>query len=132
MAANLGTPIITQLAIARFLESGGYDHHLRRIRRAYAGKVSAMAQAVLRHFPGGTRVTSPAGGFLLWVQLPEQVDSVALYRQALKSGITLSPGSLFSSSSKYRNYIRLNAAYMSDETLPALRRLGELVERLAA
>jgi DNA-binding transcriptional MocR family regulator len=131
MATNVGTPIITQLAIARFLKSGGYDHHLRRIRRAYAGKVAAMAQAVLRHFPSGTRVTSPAGGFLLWVQLPEGSDSLVLYRQALKSGITIAPGDLFSSTSaKYSNYIRLNAAYMSEATLPALQRLGELAGRL--
>lgn len=132
MANNMGTPFITQLAIARFLESGGYDHHLRRIRRAYASKVAAMAQNVLRSFPAGTRVTSPSGGFLLWVQLPEGLDSLELYRHALKAGITIAPGSMFSSTpEKYKSYIRLNAAYMSEETMPALTRLGELVGRLA-
>jgi len=133
MATNVGTPFITQLAIARFLENGGYDHHLRRIRRAYAGKVAAMSQAVLSHFPPGTRVSSPSGGFVLWVQLPEGVNSLTLYRQALKAGITIAPGRLFSSTDdKYSNYIRLNAAYMSEAALPALVRLGRLVDRLAA
>ena len=55
MATSLGTAILPQLAIAEFLESGGYDHHLRKIRRAYAQKVSQMAHAVVRYFPEGTR-----------------------------------------------------------------------------
>jgi hypothetical protein len=33
---------------------------------------------------------------------------------------------------RYRNFIRLNAAYMSEQTLPALRTLGELVGRMGA
>lgn len=132
LASNLGTPVLLQMAIARFIENGGYDHHLRRIRRAYAAKVSAMSQAVMRYFPAGTRVTAPQGGFLLWVQMPEQVDSLALYRKAIGAGITLAPGCIFSADpDRYRNYIRLNAAFMSDETREALQRLGGMVDQMA-
>ncbi|RPI28153.1 MAG: PLP-dependent aminotransferase family protein [Chloroflexota bacterium] len=131
MASNIATPIFTQLAIAQFLETGGYDHHLRRIRRAYELKISAMSQAIIRYFPEGTRVTSPQGGFVLWVQLPEEVDSLALYRLALKSKITLAPGYIFSATHKYKNFIRLNAAYWSEQNSGAVQRLGELVSMLA-
>ncbi len=126
MATNIATAVLPQLAIASFLESGGYDRHLRTIRRAYAQKVSQMAQAVLRYFPAGTRVTSPAGGFVIWVQMPEEVDSLVLYQRALSAGITLAPGYIFSASPKYRNFIRLNAAYMNFAGERALARLGEL------
>jgi len=131
MATNLGTAMLPQLAIARFLSSGHYDHHLRKIRRAYAQKVTAMSQAVLETFPEGTRVTSPQGGFVLWVQLPEQVDSLVLYKMALKAGITLVPGYIFSPNDRYRSFIRLNAAYWSPKNERALLRLGGLVARLA-
>ncbi len=131
MATNLGTAIYTQLAVARFVAAGGYDRHLRRIRRAYAQKSAGMQEAVTRNFPEGTRVTSPQGGFVLWVQLPEQVDLLDLYRMALRAGITVAPGHIFSTTSKYRNYVRLNAAYYSPETLPAVQRLGEIASRLA-
>jgi len=131
MATNVGTATLPQLALARFIASGGYDHHLRRIRRAYAEKVGSMSAAVLRSFPDGTRVTSPCGGFVLWVQLPETVDSLVLYRLALKAGITLAPGYIFSPSSKYHNFVRLNAAYYCSETERALARLGQIVSRLA-
>ncbi len=127
MATNGGTAVLPQLAIAHFLATGGYEHTLRRIRQAYMQKVNGMAQAILRYFPQGARVSSPSGGHVVWVQLPDGVDSLDLYRMALKDGITLAPGHIFSATSRYANYFRLNAAYYSDSTDWAVRRLGELV-----
>ena len=124
---NVATATLPQVAIAKFLESGGYEHHLRSIRRLYAGFVSQLSQAVMRYFPEGTRVTRPNGGIVLWVQMPDYVDSLELYKQALKAGITLAPGYIFSATEQYRNFIRLNAAWWSYETDRAMRRLGELV-----
>ena len=129
---NVGTAILPQLAIARFLANGGYDAHLRKIRRAYQQKVAQMSQSILRYFPSGTRLTEPNGGFVLWVQLPQNVDALEVYDLALKRGITLAPGHLFSPTPKYRNFIRLNAAYWSDEHDRAVRQVGDLVQDLAA
>ena len=64
--------------------------------------------------------------------MPEKVDSLVLYQRALKAGITIVPGYLFSATSKYRNYIRLNAAYMSFSAERAIQRLGEITAELAA
>jgi DNA-binding transcriptional MocR family regulator len=117
--------------VAEFLDSGGYDHHLRRIRRIYAGRVAAMMQAVRRFFPAETRVTRPGGGFVLWVQLPEAVDSLELYKLALQSGIALTPGYVFSTTDQFRHFIRLNAATWSAEGEQVMARLGQLMARLA-
>ena len=130
-ALNLFSPIAPQLAVARFLESGGMDHMLRRMRRAYALRTVKMADAVMRYFPDGTRVSSPQGGYVLWVKLPEAVDSLELYRRGLASGITSAPGYLFAPGPRYRNYIRLNAAMLSDETVWAIQRLGGLASKIA-
>ncbi|MFT3895772.1 MAG: PLP-dependent aminotransferase family protein [Anaerolineales bacterium] len=92
---SAATATIPQMAIAEFLESGGYDHHLRRLRREYAGNVAKLYDAVTSRFPTGTRVTRPSGGYVLWVQLPEMVDSLELYSLALQGNITLTPGYLF-------------------------------------
>jgi DNA-binding transcriptional MocR family regulator len=115
-----------QLAIAEFLANGGYDHHLRSLRRIHARQITLMAQAVGRHFPPGTRVTCPAGGFVLWVEFPPWVDSLVLYEQALAAGITIAPGPVFSAKQKYRNCIRLNAGYWSDRIERAIETLGRL------
>lgn len=126
---NVATATLPQVAIAKFLESGGYDHHLRSIRRLYAGFVSQLSHAVMRYFPEGTRVTRPNGGIVLWVQMPDYVDSLELYKQALKAGITLAPGYIFSATEQYKNFIRLNAAWWSYEADRAMRHLGELVAK---
>lgn len=131
LATSHSTAQLTQLAIAEFLDSGGYDHLLRKIRRVYAQKVAQMAFAVTKYFPEGTRVSSPEGGYVLWVEMPEKVDSLALYQKALKALITIVPGYIFSATPRYRNYIRLNAAYMSFSAERAIQRLGELAAELA-
>jgi DNA-binding transcriptional MocR family regulator len=129
-AFNVRTSVLPQMAIARFLETGGYDHHLRKIRRAYADKIASMSQAILAHFPEGTRITEPGGGFVLWVQLPGKLDSVLLYQEALKAFIAIAPGYLFSPAHKFNDFIRLNAACWSEQSEQDLIRLGMVVKRL--
>ena len=129
-AMNLFSPVPPQIAVASFLASGGFDHTLRRMRRAYALKIDKMADLVLCHFPEGTRVSCPQGGYVLWVQMPQAADSLELYRRGLALGITLAPGYLFAPGPRYRNYVRLNAAMLSAETEWAVRRLGELAGQL--
>jgi DNA-binding transcriptional MocR family regulator len=128
--ANEAIATLPQMAVAKFLESGGYDHHLRRLRREYARNVNLMSQAVTRYLPEGTRVTRPSGGFVLWVQLPESVDSLELYKLALQGGITLTPGYVFSATNQFPNFIRLNAAEWTYATERALERLGDMVTKL--
>ncbi|MGA2079217.1 MAG: PLP-dependent aminotransferase family protein [Holophaga sp.] len=131
-AFNLRTSVLSQLAIAQFLERGGYDHHLRKIRRAYADKMAALSQAIVAHFPEGTRVTEPEGGYVLWVQLPDKLDSVALYQEALKAFIAIAPGYIFSPAHKFDDFIRLNAACWCERSEQDLARLGVIVKRMLA
>ncbi|MBN2428153.1 MAG: PLP-dependent aminotransferase family protein [Deltaproteobacteria bacterium] len=126
MLTNVATSMPPQLAIAEFLANGGYDHHLRSIRRVYAQKLASMADAIGRHFPEGTRVTRPKGGFVLWLEMPEKVDSLQLYGLAHEQGISLAPGPLFSTTGKYRNFVRLNAGFYSEKMEGAVATLGRL------
>ena len=114
LVTNIASATPTQLAVAEFLANGGYDRHLRSIRRDYARKAALMGEAIGRFFPEGTRVSRPKGGFSLWVEMPEMVDSLELYGKAVKEGMTIAPGPIFSASGKYRNFVRLNAAFWSE------------------
>jgi DNA-binding transcriptional MocR family regulator len=128
---SAATATLPQMAIAEFLESGAYDRHLRRLRREYANNVARLYEAVTRTFPPGTRVTRPSGGFVMWVQLPGNVDSLELYALALKSDITLTPGYLFSPTNQFSNFIRLNAAAWSYPIERALGKLSDMIVGLA-
>ena len=119
----------SEAAVAMFLESGGYDRHLRRVRMLFEQQVCVFSQAVSKYFPEGTCVSRPSGGYVLWIELPKRVDSIALYHAALKEGISISPGPVFSASGKFRNYIRLNCGIRwSDEVDRAILKIGRLCE----
>jgi DNA-binding transcriptional MocR family regulator len=126
MLTNVATAMPPQLAIAEFLANGGYDHHLRSIRRVYARMAAQMADVIGRHFPEGTKVTRPKGGFVLWLEMPEGVDSIKLYDLAHRQGISIAPGPLFSTTGKYRNFVRLNAGFYSEKMEGAVATLGRL------
>jgi len=116
----------TQMAVAEFLASGGYERHLRKVRRIYEKQLGRMLEAVRRHFPEGTKTTRPDGSFIFWVELPEGLDSLELFRRAREKGISIAPGPIFSNSGKYRNFLRLNAAHWSPKVERALETVGGL------
>ena len=89
-----------------------------------------MSRAILAHFPEGTRITEPAGGFVLWVQLPGKLDALQVYQEAMKAFIAIAPGYLFSPTRKFDDFIRLNAACWSEKSEQDLVRLGMVVKRL--
>lgn len=129
--SNIATATLPQLAVAEFLVTGGYDQHLRKIRSIYSRQMSLMAQAVRKSFPEGTRISSPAGGFVLWVEMPETADSIRLYEMALQAGITIAPGRIFSAAGKYSNCLRLNAAFWSRQIAEAVSVIGDLAKGVA-
>ncbi|GAA3765476.1 PLP-dependent aminotransferase family protein [Plantactinospora mayteni] len=78
-----GSPGLDQLALARLIESGRYDRHLRRMRAVYATRREALVDALARHAPG-VRLTGLAAGFHAVAHLPEGVreeDVVAAARE---------------------------------------------------
>ncbi len=130
LVVNQATAPAPQLAIAAFVESGGFDRHLRRVRRMYADQMKHAITAVTRYFPDETRVTRPQGGHVLWVQLPEGVDSMDLYEAAAAVGIRIAPGPMFSPSGGYRGFIRLNTGFPWQPSIERqIETLGTLVSR---
>ena len=101
LSSTLSASGPAQGAIAEFLEQGGYDRHLRRLRDTLQTLQARMATAVAHAFPAGTRMTRPQGGFFLWLELPQGIDALALHRQALARGISVAPGPIFSASGQF-------------------------------
>ncbi|MEW6292680.1 MAG: PLP-dependent aminotransferase family protein [Pseudomonadota bacterium] len=127
MLVSGGTNPITQRVLAEAIESGAYERHVRKLRRQFQNQVELMIAAVTRYFPAGTRIARPQGGFVLWVELPEKIDTAKLWKRAIAAGIAFVPGDLFSPSRLYRNCLRLNCGNPWSETIEAaVRRLGEL------
>lgn len=124
---TIGTASLPQLAIAEFIESGGYDRYLRGLRESLARQVQQYSQAVSRHFPQGTKISRPLGGYVLWVELPESVDALKLYRMAVGQKVSIIPGVIFSASGRFGNHIRLSCGHpFTDAMERAVVTLGKL------
>jgi DNA-binding transcriptional MocR family regulator len=127
---TLASPSLSQHVIAEFIESGGYDRHIRRLRETVASQVRLCSQAVARYFPAGTKISRPAGGYVLWVELPKNIDSLSLYRAALAENIHIVPGDIFSATGQFRNHIRISCGHpWSDVIDRGVLTLGKLCEK---
>ena len=130
LTSTLNTNVPAQIALARYLERGGFDRHLRRLRATLAAQQAQYIAAVAAVFPEGTRVTRPEGGYFLWLELPEGTDALALQRQAARAGISIAPGPMFSASRGFGNCLRLNCGQPLDARVErALATLGGLASK---
>lgn len=118
--------------VGQFLQGGNYELHLRSLRRLYFTQVSKVRGLIAQFFPAGTRATQPTGGFVLWVELPPQVDSLDLYRVALEQGVVIMPGQVYSKGPRYRHCMRITCCQDIDERfIEAVRKVGEVAAELA-
>jgi len=128
LMTSLCASMPAQAAIADYLQHGGYDRHLRKLRYALEGQQANMLAAIARHFPAQTRVSQPSGGYFLWLELPEQMDALKLFHMALAQGISIAPGPIFSPTRRFGNCIRLNyGSPWHDGAERAMETLGRII-----
>lgn len=129
--SNVVSPQLNQAVAARFLASGAYERHLRKMRGALKKQATSMLQGVARYFPAGVRVSAPQGGICLWVELDRRVDSLELFERAREQNIAIVPGNLCSVTDRYNHCIRLNYGYPWTERLEeGVRTLGHMVQEM--
>jgi len=128
--SSVAQPTLLSEAVGVFLEEGGYAAHLRRLRRLYAAQMDRLRGLVAEHLPAGTRATVPAGGYLLWVELPEPATALRLFQDALAARISITPGTLFSPSGRHARHIRISACHpMEGRISAAIASLGRLARQ---
>ena len=123
---------LLELAMADLLTQPGHGSAYRQLRTTIAARVDEARGLIAESFPRGTRVTDPAGGFILWIELPGGLDSTALFEACLAERICIAPGTMFSATGRYRHCIRLGVGGRWDEAhRAALRRIGEIARAMA-
>ncbi|MFB4391895.1 MULTISPECIES: GntR family transcriptional regulator MpaR [unclassified Pseudomonas] len=128
LMTSLCASMPAQAAIADYLQHGGYDRHLRKLRYALEGQQANMLAAIAKHFPAQTRVSQPSGGYFLWLELPEQMDALKLFHMALAQGISIAPGPIFSPTRRFGNCIRLNyGSPWGEGPQQAMETLGRII-----
>ncbi len=126
---SLSASTLAQRAVYEYLRHQSYDRYLREVRNKYRQQLHKARSLIDASFPEGTKVSNPAGGFVLWVECPATVNTLVLYEDALAKNISIAPGPMFSPRKKYRRCFRINCAQPWDAQFQwALVTLGGLVE----
>ncbi len=132
-AASCSSGLLQQMTLAEFMASGDYGRHLKTLRAVLQGNAERMSALVSQHFPRETRTSRPAGGSVLWLELPKGVNAEQLFDEAIDAGISIMPGHIFSPCACYTNFIRLSFGHpWGDRTEQAVEWLGNRVGELAA
>ncbi|GAA4985354.1 aminotransferase class I/II-fold pyridoxal phosphate-dependent enzyme [Actinopolymorpha pittospori] len=84
--APAGPPVLDQLALAAFVEVGGYDRHLRAARQRYRHRRDALVSALEANLPGCT-LSGAAAGLHLVLRLVPAVPAAAVVARAETHGV---------------------------------------------
>ncbi|HEY8388957.1 MAG TPA: aminotransferase class I/II-fold pyridoxal phosphate-dependent enzyme, partial [Parasegetibacter sp.] len=128
---TVSSATITQEAVANFLEMGRYEHHLRKLRAELHANSLQFARAVAEYFPEGSRISRPQGGFMLWIELDNRIDTTEVYERAIRQKISIAPGRMFSLQNQFQHCMRLSYGQRWTSLIDdRLKRLGRIVKGL--
>ena len=102
------SPSFTQVIADKFLQSGLADIYIEKVRVEYKKRAEAMINALNQHLPNEVTFTAPRGGFYIWLQLPENIDSTDILKKAINKGVVFVSGKTFDPHGKANNYMRLS------------------------
>ncbi|HEV7232458.1 MAG TPA: PLP-dependent aminotransferase family protein, partial [Bacteroidia bacterium] len=126
---SISSNTLMQETIGNFLETGRYEHHLRKLRHTLHTNSLQYLRSIAEYFPEGTKVSRPQGGFLLWIELPGKTDAVRMFEKALQSQISIAPGRMFTLQKQYNNCLRLSYGLVWNERVEnALKLIGRLAK----
>ena len=116
-AADLHTPAFNQRMVHEVIRNGFLDEHVPTIRARYAAQRDAMRVALERYMPEGCRWNAPTGGMFFWVELPADVDAMALLPLAVEAGVAFVPGAAFYAREAQTHTMRLSFVTVPPEQI---------------
>ncbi|MFF8658522.1 aminotransferase-like domain-containing protein [Streptomyces huasconensis] len=116
-----------QEAALELVGSPAWPRHLRSVAGELRVRRDAMAAALRLNLPELAMPHIPAGGYLLWVRLPDGTDEAALASAALRAGVAVAPGRPYYAAEPPAAYVRLSFAAVA-----GVGEIGEGVRRLRA
>ncbi len=125
--STLNTPKYNQDMCTAFLKEMGWQEYIGKAQTYYREKLSVFLEAMNQYFPEElcTSWTRPEGGLFSWVTLPEKIDTLKLFYEAIKYKVAFVPGHIFYGENPATNRMRINFSY------PPAEQLKEAVNRLA-
>ena len=125
---DLCPPVFDQYLAAEFIGSGALDANLVKTIAEYRRRRDLMVSLLEKYMPEGVSWTYPEGGLFLWLTLPESVDTVAMYDEALSKGVAYVAGCFFYTDRSHRNTMRLNFSFIDEAKMePGIKILADII-----
>lgn len=105
------------LAVSDLLGAASLGTHLAGLRRGLAARRDALAGSLRGHLPEGYRFDAPAGGFFVWLRLPDGVAEDRVVAAAERNGVAVAPGDRFTGGGPPA--VRLSFSFHPPEVLSA-------------
>lgn len=122
---------LAQEVVAHFLENSRYELHMRGLRKKLHTQCLKYLQAIHMYFPASVKVSQPRGGFVLWLELSEGINTFEVFKRAIQEHISIAPGQLFSLQADYSQFLRISFGMPFTARIEqALKRLGQIVKEL--
>jgi DNA-binding transcriptional MocR family regulator len=125
-SAALCAPTLNQMIVSRYLETHDWKGQIKSFQSMYRERRDAMLTALEQHMPPGCSWTVPAGGFFVWMTVPDGVDTKAMLPRAVTARVAYVSGTGFYADGFGSKQMRLSFCY------PTPERITEGVRRLAA
>lgn len=122
---DLHTPTPSQAIVSEYLASGHYRHRLNQLQTWHQQSRNLMLQALETYFPQEAAWTVPAGGLLIWAQVPNEVPLEAVCQKVREQGILITPATAFFPDRKGYNAMRLNFSRSAEEITWGIRQIGQ-------
>ncbi|MTG98273.1 MULTISPECIES: PLP-dependent aminotransferase family protein [Myroides] len=128
---SISSSSLEQEAVANFLKSGKYDKHLKNLRQKLYLNYQNYARVIQQSFPKDVKISQPQGGLSLWIEFGDKIDTIELYDAAIKRGISIAPGRMFTLQDQYNNSMRLCFGVPWNAQLESkLKQIGILAKQL--
>jgi 2-aminoadipate transaminase len=128
--ADLHANQFTQHVITHYLEHHDTEAHWSTIRKVYNKQCNSMLSALKKFMPNTISWTKPEGGMFIWLQLPQHINSLELFKKSIKKNVAFVPGEVFYTSSKATHYIRLNYSNASPKKIfEGIHTLSKIIKK---
>ena len=125
---DLCPPVFDQYLAAEFIGSGALDANLVKTIAEYRRRRDLMVSLLEKYMPEGVSWTYPEGGLFLWLTLPENIDTVAMYDEALSKGVAYVAGCIFYTDRSHSNTMRLNFSFIDEAKMePGIKILADII-----
>lgn len=129
-ASDLHTDIFSQRIISTFLENYEIETHLDKIITAYHQQSLSMLDSIQKYMPLDVHTTQPQGGMFCWLELPQHISSMQLFKNAIQNNVAFVPGVPFYTNKQDSNTLRLNfSCAQPAEIMEGIKRIALCLEK---